>query len=287
MTPSEITTKLLWLSEISKNVYAYIERDPAGIELIKLCNQLPKKPVYLNTLKDKYENDIRTAEPEEKHVNRVRAKVFRLIQEGQVLTAELLENIKREIQGNPESRSFRSWTNSRILFPAYYWEIKEEVEQWINRFANQIKADLDLYNFSKKVNDFIGPTNFGDHKAWFCFYNDKFEEKDRFQLFFEIDQEQIRYGLYINPKKKKDEKRRLTYKRATEFNYEDLKSQFQIFRLTVETNNDNSNSAPGPIGDEVNNKNFPLSSAPSMVALILILSYMVLPAQVKHSKQLI
>ncbi len=150
-----------------------------------------------------------------------------LIEDDIPLTSAKIDEIKKQVDLQFEKNVFHVWkSHFRVLYPFYYDEYKDDVLKALNNLVENVRADLDILDFTKKkVVDFDGAQNQGSDRVWFAIYNSSYKtQKLAKQLFFSIDNGQFIYGLrsHKNPQINKSTV-------SEEFKYDEVLDVFKEF----------------------------------------------------------
>jgi 5-methylcytosine-specific restriction protein B len=174
-------------------------------------NKLPKEKIDSVALE--YGNSERAFQP----VNALRAEIARLLQNGDVITGEKVEEIKDAIRTHNVSyfptmpKSFRSqleaypdgvkrdifanWKNDWNVFHVFFYRGTERdlTKRYLEELAQTLLKNLGIQDdFQYHVVDFFGPNNFGSTYCWLALYPmNRSTHTQSYQLFL---------GLYAEPK---------------------------------------------------------------------------------------
>lgn len=135
-------------------------------------------------------------------INRLRAFVAGLLLNGQLVTKEIIEQKRDEIEQELPKKAFKAYRNPFSIFFPFLIDPKQKIEkELLQDIINQIKERFSLENkTSHKIVDFFGSQNFGSDRLWFAIYNKSHRnQRTAKQLFFELNSGGIYISHYDRP----------------------------------------------------------------------------------------
>lgn len=215
---------------------------------------------YINNLEDDYLRNIMQLYSKGEKVNKIRYILAEKIINNEKITMELYENIKNEVKRTFEGDILKSWGDFGIIFPLYFEQYKKKVDGELRKIYKSIvgleKFKTTNFKKDKYICNFWGPANFGSTTCWLAAYpEDKNDHKDAWQLFFGVEPDKIRYGLYpgSNLGVSDTEKYIDEINRSEEFSYNEMKQKYiKVYDKFGNLNNseDATRVVPEIIGDE-------------------------------------
>ncbi|MFC2073765.1 AAA family ATPase [Campylobacterota bacterium] len=161
--------------------------------LFSTINSIEKKKIQQLLYIYEAFNDI-----ENKPVVLLRKRIIKYLLKHDI-NSDVVNTLKKEIELNFERDVFRSWKDPfRILYSIYFAFYKEEVENYLERFAKIIQKRLKIEAFTKhnKPVHFDGAQNQGNDMVWFAIFNSTYKSQQHaYQLFFFIKNSRFGYGL--------------------------------------------------------------------------------------------
>lgn len=173
-------------------------------------NQLPVEIV------DDIFKEYGDPEKEFKPVNLLRAEIARLLLNKEIIDQNKVEEIKEIIRiknteyfkENYSTKLLESFVNYKTtkergdFFTAWnvHWRIfhtffyrgteKETVRLYLGQIAEQLRKDLEVYDYEIHYVDFNGPSNFGSEYCWIALYpNQKYSHRNAYQFFLQIQED--------------------------------------------------------------------------------------------------
>ncbi|MDD4697651.1 MAG: AAA family ATPase [Fermentimonas sp.] len=197
-------TQFQYLISLSKQYHEYAEDN--GL-LFSEINALPENVVNeIHAEYDDPENDF-------KPVNLLRAEIARRLLQGEIVTENLVNEIKDKIRSKdidffnhynesflhqlreyPLSKRdlFASWQKLWSIFHTFIYrgEIKETVQTYLEQIAKDLLQKLDLSDYTYHKVDYQGPSNFGSDFCWIALFPiSKVTHKDCYQFFVRLGHE--------------------------------------------------------------------------------------------------
>lgn len=145
-----------------------------------------------------YEYDIRGEHIEKQPVVLLRKKIIQHLLANKTIDEQIINNFKKEIGSKFVKNVFLVWGEPfRVLYPLFFAKYKNDLETYMNRFIDLVRQELNVFDITNKtLNHFDGAQNQGSNRIWFAIYNSTYNsQKHAFQLFFEISEMGIKYGL--------------------------------------------------------------------------------------------
>ncbi|WP_077618329.1 AAA family ATPase [Bacillus sinesaloumensis] len=185
----KVESGISYLHSIAKKLHAFSEDDELFLEQIKA---LPKEKLVER--REFYRNFEK--------VNKIRFLLLNQYIEEEHLHVEDLERYKSQVNDEYEKNILHTWNNFSIMFQIYYPTIKDTVTYQlltIHRAIRNIDALKDIECMEDKVIfDFNGSRNLGGTGCWMAIYPKSMENhKAAAQLFLEIDENGVEYGLHF------------------------------------------------------------------------------------------
>lgn len=128
----------------------------------------------------------------------VRKELFKLIREGNIVTAKLLDDLVAKYKKGKENQ-FRVYKNFyTIFYPAITFYGHNPLREFVKNFENKLIVDLGLENEVKTTSfDFQGPRQQGSDRYWLAIYNKEQQNQSTgIQFFIDFHHGSMSYGVY-------------------------------------------------------------------------------------------
>lgn len=132
-------------------------------------------------------------------INKIRLHVLDYITSNDIITKEVIEEIKKEVNELYPTDILHSWKSYFSLFYIFFYcDIRPDIKRQLKDLTVNLNNDLKLTEFSaSKEVDFDGVQNFGADSAWIAIYNKKQpSQSSSLQLFVNFSYPEVSYGLY-------------------------------------------------------------------------------------------
>lgn len=212
-------TQFQYIISLSKRYHEYSEHNGALYTAINGLHQ-----DFVNEIYTEYGDPDRDFKP----VNLLRAETARRLLQGELVTENIVEEIKDKIRTKdveyfnhyrefflnqlrdyPLSKRdiFANWQNAWSIFHTFFYrgQIKETVQTYLEQMSKDLQSKLNLNDYCFHTVDFQGASNFGSDICWLALYPiTKESHKECYQFFIRLGEKpeagQIAGWAIKNPK---------------------------------------------------------------------------------------